>query len=184
MRLTLVGVVTLALLEGLSGAVAAQEDDAEGMSAGPAPVAGTAIEKRLLQLASTSYDEDRIRHRGAKYEDIITLDDARLSGTMWQVWNTDNLPDASGKTFGSIGNLITGRTEIVNDDGSWMGTMRGYIDKATDNYHFQIELTGTDAYEGYSALLYAKGLGMWDVEGFIFPGELPAYPDPDEVPAP
>jgi len=183
LRLSLTGVVILALLGGAGGTVAAQEDDAEGVAAGPAPLTGTVIEKRQHQRASTSYDEDRIRHRGAEYEDVIEVDDARLSGTMWQVWNTDALPGPDGKVFGKSGNLITGSTEINNDDGSWVGTMRGYLHPVTKDYHFQIELTGTGAYEGSSALLYAKGPGNWHVEGFIFPGTLPEYPDPVEVPA-
>ena len=51
-------------------------------------------------------------------------------------------------------------------------------------HYWHIALTGTDAHEGLSALFYAWGpaQGLIDVEGFVFPGVLPAYRDPVEVP--
>ena len=57
------------------------------------------------------------------------------------------------------------------------------MDPATSHWH--LELTGTGTHDGYTALLYAKrpASGMWDIEGFVFPGVLPEYPDPVEVPA-
>jgi hypothetical protein len=181
-RLSLVGTVIVVLLGGLSVGVVAQEDDAEEVSTGLSPVTGTIIEGEQHGLYSTSYDADRIRRRGAVYEDPIEMDDARLSGTLWQTWSRDELPDSSGDFVGRNGELITGTTEITNDAGSWVGKMRGYIDPVTNQYHFQIDLTGTGAYEGYSALLYAKGPSTWDVEGLVFPGTLPDYPDPVVVP--
>ena len=61
--------------------------------------------------------------------------------------------------------------------------MRGY--KASGLHDWQLELTGTDSYEGLSALLNSRGVSTYshEVDGFVFPGALPAYPDPVEVPA-
>ena len=42
--------------------------------------------------------------------------------------------------------------------------------------------TGTGAHEGLSALLFAEGYDHHRVEGFVFPGALPEYPDPVAVP--
>ena len=176
LRLALVGTVILALLGGMGGAVVAQEDGANEVSAGPTLVTGRIIDGRQDRPYTRSTDDDRIRYRGAVYVDPIEMDDARLSGKLWQAWSKDGLRD------GRPGELITGTTELTNDGGSWVGKQRGYIDPFTGDYHFQIDLTGTGAYEGYSALLYAKGHSTWDVEGLIFPGALPDYPDPVEVP--
>ena len=44
--------------------------------------------------------------------------------------------------------------------------------------HWHMELTGTGAYDGLSALLEAVGLyGPQEVQGIILPGALPEYPE-------
>ena len=181
-RLSLAGTVIIALLGGLNGAVVAQTTDMAELPDGPASVTGTVFDGREHQGATKSLDADRARHRGVVYVDPIEMDDPRLSGAMWQAWSLDTLPDADGRYLTEQGSLISGTAEIVNEDGSWVGTLRGYIDPATRDIHYHAELGGTGAYNGYSALLYAKGPSTMDVEGFIFPGTLPGYPDPVEVP--
>jgi hypothetical protein len=48
-----------------------------------------------------------------------------------------------------------------------------------------MELTGAGTYEGLAALLVFRAQRgyLQEVEGFVFPGALPEYPDPVEVPA-
>ena len=111
------------------------------------------------------------------------MDDARLSGTLWLLSNMEAI---GGRIRASEGEVMAVTVELVNDDGSWVGTMRGYIAYEPRRVHYwQLELTGTSAYEGHSALLQVKGpgTGPYEVEGFVFPGALPDYPGPVEVPA-
>ena len=101
------------------------------------------------------------------------MDDPRLSGDLWLLWNRSYL-------YG--GQVISGTVELTNDDGTWVGTMRGY--KVGGRHYWQVELTGIGAYEGHSALLNHRGVSGYvhEVEGFVFPGELPERPEPVEVP--
>jgi len=183
LRMALAGMTMVALLVGVTGAVVAQEDDAEEVSTAASPVTGRIADGRQDQPYSISNDADRARFRDAVYVDPIEMDDPRLSGTLWQAWSRDALRNTSGGRYGAFGQLISATIEITNDEGSWVGKSRGYIHPETSHMHFQIDLAGTGAYEGYSALLYAKGPSDWDVEGLIFPGPLPDFPGPVEVPA-
>jgi hypothetical protein len=81
-----------------------------------------------------------------------------------------------------LGALMTGAVELVNDEGSWVGTWRGYTRMAPRKHHWQVEPNVTGAYERLSALLQVTGAGRFDVEGFGFPGALPRYPDLVAVP--
>ena len=55
----------------------------------------------------------------------------------------------------------------------------GFQSPATGAMHYEVLLAGEDAYEGLSALLVLSQ-DEWghtfDVDGVIFPGELPEYP--------
>lgn len=182
-RLSLTGTIILTLLGGLSGAVAAQEDDDEGVPLGLSRVTGTRAYSAQYQGPTASNDEDRWRYRGALFGYILEVDDPRLSGTEWSTWSKDTFPDESGRFFGTGGALKTGSVEIVNDAGSWHGTAHGYQDPATTSWFIEFDLAGTGAYEGYSALLHVTGPATRkDVNGFIFRGTWPEFPDPVEVP--
>jgi hypothetical protein len=184
LRVVLAGTVVLTLLGGLGAVAVAQPDDAEQVSLGLSPVTGTVTIVRWHEDDAESYGEDRSRYRGGLVEEVIEVDDPRMSGTVWSTWNFDTLPDPSGLVFGAGGALGTGSTEIVNDDGSWRGTFHGYKDPATFDWFIEYDLAGTGAYEGHSALLHVKGQGgRMDVDGFIFPGAWPEYPNPVELPA-
>ena len=79
---------------------------------------------------------------------------------------------------------FTGTLELVNDGGSWIGSLRGYATTKPATRHWHFELTGTGEYEGLSAILEGVGpLGSAEIEGLTFPGSLPEYPDPVVVPA-
>ena len=84
--------------------------------------------------------------------------------------------------------VMAERTELVSDDGTWAGTMRGYVAYESPvvgprRHYWQFELAGTGAYEGHSALLWTQGPagGPMEVKGLVFPGPLPEYPA--ELPA-
>ena len=180
----LAGWVIVALLGGTGSAVVAQDDDAELNPLGLSPVTGDIRYVRPWDGPIESEDADRSRRRSLLVEDIIELDDPRLSGAMFAMWNYDALPDPSGVQMGAGGTLWSGTAAIVNDDGSWRGTMNGHSDPDTQHTFVEYDLVGSGAYEGYSAVLHATGLGQrLDVAGWVFPGGWPEQPDPVEVPA-
>jgi len=182
-RALLAWTVMLALVGGLGGTAVAQQDDSEQVSRGLSPVTGTITEERFYDRTESA-DEDRSRLRYGLVKEALEVDDPRLDGTAWSTWNTHRLPDPSGLVFGQGGSLAAGNTEVVNEDGSWRGTLHGHRDPATMDWLLEYDLAGTGAYEGYTALLYIKGQGgRMDVDGFVFPGVWPEYPDPVEVPA-
>ena len=181
LRLYIVGTVVLGLLGGLSVAVVAQ-DEQEPDSRGPHEVSGTLRLVNEFQGSTLTVEEGRKLVRGGGNRETIEMDDPRLSGDLWTVLNRDFIGD---RQYGGDGAVGTGAVELVNEDGSWVGTMRGYVSMDPRTHHWHYELTGTGAHDGFSALLYARRpeTGVWDVEGFVFPGALPAYPDPVVVPA-
>jgi hypothetical protein len=180
LRLSLTGMVIFTVLIGLSGVVVAGDAEAPA-SDGPHPVSGTLTYAGSFEASTLTVEEGRYLERGMGTYDTIEMDDARLSGTLWNIWNIDLIGD---RQYGSDAKVGTGTVELVNDDGSWVGTMRGYVSMDPATSHWYLELTGTGAHDGYSALLYAMRpeSGVWDIEGFVFPGVLPEYPDPVVVP--
>jgi hypothetical protein len=180
----------------LSGVLPPQQDEvvppaAETASASPdfvyvAPQAvtgemgmGDAIQD--FQVPEITQEADRKVLRTEGYAMPIEMDDDRLTGTMYVLRNKDEIGEKYQYTDGAT---WTGTFEIVNDDGSWPGTLRGYTTVNPATLHWHMELTGTGAYDGLSALLEAVGLyGRWAVEGLVFPGALPEYPGPVVVPA-
>ena len=177
LRLSLAGLLILAMLGGSGAAAAAQEDPA-ALEA-PHPVTGQSWEDTFTR-GTPGFDAERgvMEHYGYRYSDRVEMDDPRLSGTMWHVWNSDVI---------SSGKVAAGTVELVSDGGSWVGTAREYSKAHIDHtlYHVLIELTGTGDHAGYSALPYWRGdpeIAPWDIDGFVFPGVLPPYPDPVEVP--
>lgn len=183
LRLFLAGTVMVVLLGGLSGVVVAGDEEAMVLD-GPHPVSGQVTIGNFLDGGQVTWNEERNvqERRGEGFFDTIAMDDTRLSGTISEVWNRDSI---GGPLRQGDGEVETGTVAIVNEDGSWVGTMRGYASMDPRTHYWHYELTGTGAHEGFSALLYAHGRagGPWDVEGFVFPGVLPEYPDPVEVPA-
>jgi len=72
--------------------------------------------------------------------------------------------------------------------GGWTGRIRGYADPADEylsGFHSLTELSGNGAYGGLSAVLFstpqpATAMDFflsWSVEGMLFEGELPPYPE-------
>ena len=182
--LSLAGALMAALLGGAGGVVVAQAHADEEAPLGLAPVAGTLAYRWQRQAETASNDEDRWRYRGGLFGYTIEVDDSRLSGSLWATWSRDAFPDDSGRAYGNGGALRTGSVEIVNDEGSWRGTAHGYLDPTTVHWLIEFQLAGTGGYEGWSALLHARGpASPMDIDGFIFPGAWPEYPKPVVVPA-
>jgi len=177
----------------LSGTLTTQQGEEiapAAVSASPSPsviyespksVTGEMDAGQTFQASTITQGVDRKMNRGSGYEATLAMDDSRLTGTMYVVRNRDDIGERYQHHDGEV---WTGTLELVNEDGSWIGTVRGYTSMNPATLHWHMELTGTGEHEGLSVLLEAEGpYGRWDVEGFVFPGVLPEYPDPVEVPA-
>ncbi len=139
--------------------------DAEGIEWGPAD--------DVTQL------DDRVSHPGGGTTWTFEVSDPRLSGVAYELRNMDMI---GPKYQYHEGEIFVGTIELVNADGSWMGSLRGYATMGPAMRRWHIELTGTGGYEGLSALLEAVGpYGSAELEGLVFPGALPGYPDPVDV---
>ena len=142
--------------------------DAEGVAWEPAAAGADVIQ-----------EFDRKAQRGGGYTWTVEMDDPRLSGVAYGLWSLDKI---GPKYEHHEGEAFTSTVELVNDDGSWVGSLRGYATMKPATRHWHIELTGTDGYEGLSALLEGVGpYGSADLQGLIFPGSLPEYPAPVEL---
>ena len=183
LRLSTAVIAMLVLLGGQSGATATQDEEAPAPDV-PHQVSGTSAYADSYAVVPSTKAEDRFLVRGYGSYDTVKMDDARLSGKFWHVWNRDYI--WGSQEFVVEGEVLTGTAELVNDDGTWVGTMRGYkaYEPVGKRHYWQVELAGTGAYEGLSALLYFRGTSEYrhEVDGFVFPGPLPEYPDPVEVP--
>jgi hypothetical protein len=175
LRVTLVPVAVAVLGACLMAAVMAQDEDADLSQ--PHGVSGTIFFDNMFLSGSVS--EDGLSGRDAGWGLKSRLDDPRLSGQMWMLINTDYLLPRPPS------HLYSGTVRIENADGAWVGTGVGYFDPdAMPRWNWSFQLSGEEGYEGFSALLLMTGNSdKRDVVGFAFPGSLPQYPDPVELPA-
>ena len=177
---SLAWVVTLVLLAGMVGTALAQETETAAFDES-SQVTGQIHRYVTWRAWDVSWDEERaVETRSIYVENPIEMDDPRLTGLLRRAWNV--------KTFGGrrergTGEVLAEKTELITDDGTWVGTMRGYVTSDPRRHYWHYQLTGTGAYEGHTALLWTQGPGggPHDVEGFVFPGALPDYPA--ELPA-
>jgi hypothetical protein len=96
---------------------------------------------------------------------------------MWTINSYYTVPDSGG-------NVWVGFAGLDDEGGAWRGTYHGYGTPYNERNYLQVDLTGSDAYDGLSAILFATDNGTgFDVEGMIFPGELPPLPEMQEPPA-
>ena len=169
-------------------APAAETTTAEPTYVPPVPVSGTmntdaeGVEWAPAELgADVTQEFDRKTKRGGGGTWTFEFDDPRLSGVAYELRSLDQI---GPKYEYHEGEAFTGTIELVNDAGSWVGSLRGFATMGPATRHWHIELTGTGGHEGLSALLEGVGpYGSAEVEGLIFPGALPEYPDPVEAPA-
>ena len=171
----------LVLLGGLNGTVVAQETESPSFDV-PYEVTGQVFFPRVTRSREVTWDEERrVEERQLYRQGRIVHDDPRLSG--WMLW-TSNVETWGGPWHSGLGEVMAGSAQLVNDDGSWVGTFRGWVAERPRRRHMLFELTGTGAYEGHSALLWGQGRTVEmhiDVQGFVFPGWLPEYPPEPKV---
>lgn len=191
LRLSLVGTVILALLGGLSATVLAQDEEAAASDAPTEVAPGAAPDSESQEAVAVrggirvffgdpyksgeSYTGDggSSISTGYGWQGRITeMSDPRLNGMFRMVLDE--------VTYSNAGDIITASIRIDNDEGSWIGTERGYRDPSS-GWHSQALVSGSGAYEGLSALLFVvdnlSRLGE-DMHGFIFPGAMPEAPEP------
>ena len=171
-RLTLAVTVTLTLLCGAAVTTMAQSDEDAGASQGSAVVSGE-VNRHLRTTAepTMSYEADRVTYRGQTYAIELDVGDPRLNGELWAIFNYDTFHDTQGS-------VISGVAGLEHEDGAWLGTVEGYGSLVGGNrVYFQFDLTGQNAYEGLSAVLFLMHNGyQFEAEGMIFDGPPPPVP--------
>jgi len=106
----------------------------------------------------------------------LEMSDSRLTGAWTASVGIDRYsPDALGE---GLAETYTGTVSVENIDGTWVGTQFGCSScgRGTASDMFHVELVGTGAYEGLSALLYLQNPPINDeivLYGVIFPGDIP-----------
>ena len=169
-------------------APAAESVPDEAIYVPPVPVTGTlnadaeGVEWAPARAgAEVTQEVDRKTQRGGGFTWTVETDDPRLNGVAYGLFNVDKI---GPKYEHHQGETFTGTLELVSAEGSWLGSLRGYSTMNPATRHWNIELTGTGGYEGLSALLVGVGpYGSAEIQGLVFPGALPQYPDPVEVSA-
>jgi hypothetical protein len=180
LRTSLLGVVIIGLLAGLSMAVAAQEDEQEPPTA--TYVTGVAVLTPEGDINLISQSED-----GRYLELEMDWSDPRLPSRMLYQANPEGAqgihPDGYGVTV-----RIAFAVRLEGPEGSWSGTGHELAwtlvpesgEGSQDAWTQMLVLDGEGDYEGLSATL--TGTGLEDApafEGFIFENAL-TMPDPIE----
>jgi hypothetical protein len=104
----------------------------------------------------------------------VEVSDPRFTGNMHSVhdyYTYDDKPTWGVRTVGAV---------VTTDEGHWVSTSSwGYQQPVDGAMTYALEWRGQDAYEGLTALTLLTqeqwGLNL-DMEGVIFPGELPETP--------
>jgi len=167
LRLSLVGMLTLALLGGPGAMVVAQDDPMA-----PAMVTGTVTKTGKGPVGTVSTDEyGATLRRGFVGTAEWEASDPRLSGTETYTGNWQRFPAAF---------QVEASTRVVeNADGRWVGTATALA--GPDNETDTVILHGEDAYEGLTAYALID-FRVFPIEfvAAIFPGEMPPFPEPSE----
>ena len=163
LRLSLVGVVALALLGGL-GASAAGESGG-GVPPEATRVTGTS-EIGAYQVGDITMVGDTIQMRDGFLTFHDDMSDPRISGLWVMTWNYDGLgSDTVGPMWGT--------SRLENDGGAWEGTWSGVLyppDRDAEAGWF----VGEGGYEGLTYYSLSTGAdGAATVEGLIFEGDPP-----------
>ncbi len=173
LRQAVAGTVTLALLGGLAGAVAARSEDAD-VIVGQSATWVTFTEQECSVDEVVPLQDGAIqRIRGVVATCEVTFSDPRVSGTATVSSNYDCHAEA--------GCVVWGTQELVGPDGSWTGSFTGTIDAAFTERGFTL-LNGTAGYEGLTFIVQpAAQLGEApSAVGIIYEG---GAPPPVELPA-
>ena len=168
LRVFLAGLVALAMTGGATG-VSAMDEVAVEEQATP-PVWVTLTEQTNCTVDGPSdYSEGpggAKRLRGLTQTCDTTYTDPRVSGTSDYVLNEDCFEDGIC--------VIWGTGMLSGPDGSWTGWWHG-IDDEDDDFSWYTVLTGTEAYEGMTFLIYSTGVfpEVPDEVGVIYEGVPP-----------
>jgi hypothetical protein len=168
LRLSLAGMVMLALLGGLGGVALAQADT-EGAKV--THVTGTRV-SAVEGTIDEWWEADGIGHgRGLHATETIEWSDARLPSELQMVQNVDALGREA---------VVTGATLLEGPEGYWTGEFTAYCDPDSD-CHGMNTITGHGAYEGLFAVFrgfWADGPGSdWVFDGVIYEGETLPMPE-------
>jgi len=173
-RLSLTGVVALALVGGLGGAVVAQNAESEILAAAEQGVVfstGTSSLVDYVDVGVEETGEDGIaRYRGLIASTVHESTDPRLSGPATLVWNRDAYAGYDGPEWGTI------RSE--NDEGAWQGTYSAFMfpDDEVEWYVAYIMVSeGEGGYEGLVSVCQSLVPGGgWDAQTkcVVMPGDL------------
>ena len=161
----------------LGGTATAAQEAAEPGVAQPAadPPAAVSVQGTSTLVGQGSpgvvaLDGSVFRLRGSELATVEASSDDRVSGQAFITVNYDAYPDADG-TMGAT-QVRYGEMQLVNDGGTWEGTFSGSFSNGAFVQTYWLE--GTGAYEGYSYVVTAGGMGsVWASQGLIFPGALP-----------
>ena len=182
LRLSLVGMLTVALVGGLAGAVVAQDGDESG------PVVTPFTGLRVNEMGDISEEEwtegDGVgRARTYKLRENVEWSDPRLPSKVLNIANFDIYDIGDPPPW-----VFTRTALLQGPDGYWTGEGSGFCDADGDCFGLTT-VTGHDAYDGLFAVFREVPLedpdarGIVGYEGLIFEGEMPPMPDPVELPA-
>jgi hypothetical protein len=178
-----------ALVFAIGGAfLIAQPFDQQGVTVPGAATDGAGLEPAKVTGTISGWDEIEVESEGSIEDGFIRdqweeraqleMSDSRLTGTLTGTLGIDRYsPNASGD---GIAETFTGTVSVENDGGTWVGTQFGCECRAPSSQGsdmFHMELVGTGAYEGLSALLYLQNPRINDEDdlyGVIFPGDIPS----------
>lgn len=111
--------------------------------------------------------------RGDHYWDIaVDTTDSRMGGMQ------ESLINANDFMFGG-GRVHTTTDRIVAEDGWWEQSSWGYVNPESGTSRYVNQLIGHGGNEGLSAVSFAtqdRRIAPIELDGVIFPGELPPYP--------
>ena len=175
-KTTITGILALGLVTGSAVGVAAQDEP----SMEAAEVTGRAFmlgERRVNSPDFVMLEMGGKINTGA-VSGVWSTSDPRLNGTVTRTvtWHWDPASDI----------VIDSHTyELTNEEGSWLGEGNGYLtDLREDPPSVRwVALTGRDGYDGLNAMVVLETANVMDpatlnLEGVIFPGEVPEVPEP------
>jgi hypothetical protein len=169
-RLSLIGMVIVVLVAGLSGVVAAQAEEADPMV--PATASIEIVSSQEISPGRMQSDEAGVVHiEGVHHEHIWESTDPRLSGTVTYRGNWQGYPDVPMQVESST-------YEVVNEGGRWFGPATAQAGPSLGNSD-TILLRGEGDYEGLMAYILIDGTTTFPPKIFaaIFPGEMPLVPE-------
>jgi hypothetical protein len=185
-KTTVISVLALGLLAGSAVGVAAQDEAADDMPAGPVTFSGT-FEGTWppVDEGTFTFADGLELVRDEVLAGSIVTTDSRLTGAVLQAQNTD-IHSASGRDQFVAPRSVSWRIE--NEDGAWTGQGHELHGWGSDDPHQEphgatvLMLTGEGGYQGLSAYLMVDW-STWSedtlptVDGALFPGEAPPFPE-------